>query len=147
MKKRGLSTIVASLLVVLLVVVVMGVIWFAAKNFVTTGTETFDIGTKCLQVNLELVSVIETSPGAYDVTLKRIPPGDGDIGGVKFVLSNGTDYSDVLDFGSTIKPLATEKSHVEDTEITNAKNIETTVYFLDNSGNEQICQQTSTFTF
>ena len=147
MKKRGLSTIIASLLVILLVVIVMGIIWFAAKNFVTTGTKTFDVGTRCLQVNLELVGVIENTPGNYSVTLKRIPPGEGDIGGIKIVLSNGTDYSDVIDFGYAIEPLKTKKQEIKDTRITDADQIETTVYFLDSSGSEQICQQTSTFRF
>ncbi len=145
--KKGLSAVVATLLILLLVIVAIGIIWAVANSFVTQGAETLDVGSKCLQVNLELVGVTETAPGDYRVTMKRVPPGDGEIGGIKIVMSNGTDYSEVKDFGVPIAPLQTEVGIIDNTNVTNANKLETTIYYLDASGNEVFCQQTSSFTF
>jgi hypothetical protein len=152
MQKRGLSTVVASLLVILLVIVAVGVVWTVARNVLTGGAEQFDVGAKCLQVNLELQKALEKNNSElgtsnYSVTMKRIPPGEGDIGGLKLVFFNSTTNSEVYDFGIALQPLQTATQTIPDVQILNANKIEVTVYFLDESGNEIYCQQTSTFTF
>jgi len=147
--KRGLSAIVATLLIILLTIVAIGIIWLVIRNVVQSGAETIDISSKCVEVNLEAVSVNETSAGVYDVTLRRRSGGQDDLGGIKVNIFNTTTSSGVMDFG-TLNRLQTKKvtfNTSQASEVTNGNKIEFTPFFLDASGNEQLCSQTGEFKF
>lgn len=144
MKKRGLSAVVTTLIIILLVLVAVGGIWIVVNNFIDAGTEQIEISQKCLAVDLSAVSVNETSAGTYDITLNRKAGGDA-IGGVKVNIFNSTENSGVVEFGSAIGVLDTVTQSV--VGVTNANKLEFTAYFLDDSGTEQLCSATNTFTF
>jgi len=143
--KRGLDAVVTTLIIILLVLVAVGIIWVVVRNVVQQGSEQIDITSKCISVDLSAVSVNETSAGVYDVTLKRNAGGDA-IGGVKVSLFNSTANSGVIDFGTALGELETVTQSVNGT-VTDANKLEYTAYFLDSSGNEQLCSQTGTFNF
>ncbi len=146
--KKGLSAVVTTLLVILLVLVAVGVIWVVIRNVVESGAETIDISSKCIAVDVSAQSVTAVSgeEGNYSVTLKRNAGGDT-IGGVKVNIFNSTASSGLIDFGATLGELETETSKIETNSVTNATKIEYTVYFVDDSGNEQFCSQTQSYTF
>jgi len=143
--KKGLSAIITTLMIILIVLVAVGIIWVVVRNVVEEGAESIDISTKCLAFNVQAVSVVNTSLTTYDVTLNREAGGD-DMGGLKVVFFNSTSNSQVLDFGTTIDALGTVTRNI-DPGITNANKVEFTVFVLDASGNEQLCSQTSSFNF
>jgi uncharacterized membrane protein YqiK len=144
---KGLSAIVTTLIIILLVIVAVGIIWVVVRNVVQSGAEQIDINTKCVAVDLSAVSVNESSAGVYDVTLFRAAGGD-EIGGVKIVIFNSTANSGVLEFGEAIDKLQTVTQAINTSgAVTNGNKIEYTVYFLDASENEQLCTQTNEFTF
>ena len=145
--KRGLSAIVATLIIVLLVLVAVGIIWVVIRNVIEEGTEQVDISTKCLAVDVRSVSVIPVSGeiGNYSVTLNRLAGGEA-IEGIKVVLFNDTINSGVLDGFLTLIELET-RTEKFDSAITNANKLEFTVYFKDSSGAEKLCSQTSTYNF
>ena len=147
--KRGLSAIIATLIIILLVLVAVGIIWVVVRNVIQGGAEQVDISTKCMAVDVRAVSVNETSSGIYDVALKRFAGGE-DIAGVKVALFSDTDNSGVLDFGIALDELQTSTQSVNTSEgiyVTGANKLEFTVYFKDESGNEVLCSQTGSFTF
>jgi len=150
--KRGLSAIVATLLIILLTLVAVGVIWVVIRNVVQSGAEQIDINTKCVAVTLSAVTVNETSSGIYNVTLRRASDSEGDLGVKVNVFSGATTSSGPIDFGAVgdLDALGTVTRTIDTTTATTVAggdNIEFTAFFLDDSGNEQLCSQTGEFSF
>ena len=146
LKKRGLSTIVTTLLIILLSIVAIAVVWVVIANVVQSGTEQIALGQKCINVNFNSVSVLPVfgQAGSYSVTLSRGSGGDP-IAGVKVTVFNAdNENSDILEFGSGLNVLET-KTQTIITNIINANKFDITPYFTDSSGNEQLCPQTKSF--
>ena len=142
--KRGLSAIVATLIIILLVLVAVGIIWVVVRNLIQEGSEQIEISTKCLAIDLRAVSVNETTAGTYSVTLRLA--GGETIGGVKIALFNDTINSEVLDGFLALTVLNT-KTETFVAGVTDANRLDYTVYFLDESGNEAFCSQTNSYSF
>jgi len=144
--KRGLSAIVATLIIILLVLVAVGIIWVVVRNLIQEGAEQVDISTKCIAVDVRAVSVatVAGEAGNYSVTLRRFAGGEV-IGGVKIALFNETTNSGVLNF--TAIPKLETKTETVAAGITDANRLEYTVYFIDASGNERLCPQTNSYSF
>ena len=134
--KRGLSDIVATLIIILLVIVAAGIIWVVVRNVVQSGAEQVEFGQKCFQVNLQYVGVTNTTETDYDVTLRRLAGGD-EIVGVKVTLLNATQASTPYEFGS-IGELETLTRSIEG--VLGATKMEYTAYFEDSSGAPVYCQ-------
>jgi len=141
--KKGVSAIVATLIIVLLVIVSAGIIWVVIRNIVQGGAEQVEFGQKCLGINVNIQSVTEDSEGVYSVRLRR-DSGGGEIGGIKIVLLNETDSSSVQNGFEGLNQLTTKTETFSGPA--NANKLEYTSYFIDNSGNEQVCSQTGTYT-
>ena len=146
--KRGLSAVITTLLIILLVIVAVGIVWVVVRNVIEEGVETLDLGTKCLAVDLRAISVSVDVVDAdtYAVTLTRSPGGET-ISGVKINLFNSTDNSGIINFGVTVGEFDTVTQNLADTGIENASRMEFTAFFTDASGNEQLCSQIKTFNF
>ena len=145
---RGLSAIVATLIIILLTLVAVGIIWVVIRNMVQSGAEQIDISTKCTAVTLSAVKVNVTTPegNTYAVTLHRGSDSQEDLG-VKVNIFNSTDNGGVQVWGAVgdLDALGTVTKSV--TGVTGANKIEYTSYFTDDSGNDQLCSPTQTFTF
>jgi len=148
MNKRGLDAVVTTLLIILLVLVAIGIIWVVVRNVVQQGSEQIDISARCISVDLQAVSVapVSNQSGNYSVTLRRGAGGDA-IGGVKVTLFNDTVNSGVLEFGDALDVLETSTQVVATPGVTAANKLEYTAYFVDASGNDQVCSQTGSFNF
>ena len=89
----------------------------------------------------------ESNDGTCDVTYSRSAGGD-DIGGIKLVLTDDAEDSNYIhDVSGNINPLATMTESAIVTGIINASNVESVVYFLDDSGNEQLCSPSGSLDF
>ena len=151
MKKRGLSAVVTTLIIILLVLVAVGGIWIVVNNFIQEGTATITLSQKCLAVSFDLggaiVSAVAANPGDYDITLKRNVGGDT-ISGVKINLFNSTgDNSGVKDFGVPMDEFDTKTQPVQNTGVENASRMEYTAFFTDASGNDELCSGINEFNF
>jgi len=148
--RKGLSTIVATLIIILLTLVAVGIIWVVIRNVVESGAEQVDISQKCLAVELSAVSVTE-SAGVYSVTLHRGSDSQGDIGVKVNVFSGLTTNSGVLEFGAfgDLDALGTVTKTVPESGaiLTGGDKIEFTAYFKDDSGDPQLCSHTYEETF
>ena len=85
--KRGLSTVIATLLIILLVIVSVGVIWAVIGNIIETssGSISFDEFT----INLEILAANQVD-SIVNVKVRR-NVGIGNLEGIIFSIFNGTD--------------------------------------------------------
>lgn len=147
--QKGLSAIIATLLIILLTLVAVGIIWVVIRNVVQGGAEQIDLSAKCTAVSLSAVTVTESSPGSgnYSITLRRDADDEGDLG-VKVNVFAGTSSGGVQDWGSFggLDALGTATNNVNGPA--SADKIEYTPFFQDASRNDQICPgATRTFSF
>ncbi len=141
---KGLSAVVTTLIIILLVLVAVGIVWVVVRGVVDSGAEQIELSSQCLAIDVEAVSVsaVEGEAGNYSITIRRNAGGD-EIGGLKIAVFNSTDNSGVLDFGAAPSEGETVTQTV-DSGITNATKIEYTVFIDSASGSEQLCSQTQT---
>ena len=152
-RKKGLSTIVATLIIILLVLVAVGIIWVVVRNVIQGGADQIDINTRCISVEVRATKVDCVSAsgggntGVCNVTVLR-SSGDDEIGGVKLIFTNDLAESNYIhDVSGNMGALDTKVVSNINTGITNASKVETIVYFVDDSGNEQLCGTASPLEF
>ena len=155
-EKRGLSTVVTTLIIILLVLVAIGIVWIVIKGIIESGTQSVDYATKCLRVDVRATAVAcanQSTNAECSVTLTRKASGDV-IKGVKLVFyNNASQVSSVFDStdygtGTTdIAPLAIKTTSIITTGLANVNKVDVTPFFLDQAGNEQVCTTTNSFSF
>tara|TARA_Y100000296_G_scaffold24614_1_gene29040 strand:+ start:4631 stop:5068 length:438 start_codon:yes stop_codon:yes gene_type:complete len=141
MNKRGLSTIVVSLMMIVLVLVAVAIIWTVITNILEGGTEQVNLGTKCLEVDVRATNLICSGANndVCSVTVTRNPGGD-EIAGLKLVFTNSTGTGNyVHDVLGNMAPLEAKTESDISTGISNVNNVEIISYFTDFAGNEQLC--------
>lgn len=144
LNKQGLSAVVTTLIIILLVMVSIGIIWVVVSNFVSGGAETLEIGAKCLEIDVTATALFNTSAMDYNVTFTRTASGD-EIGGLKVVFSNAaSETSGIIDLPGNIAPLSTVTRSVNGS-ISDANKVEFTPYFVDENGDEKLCSKTNSF--
>ena len=141
--KQGMSAVVTTLIIILLAIVALGIIWVVVKNVIQGGAEQVEWAEKCRSVEITAVKIEASGANSddYTVTLSRIGAGEETIGGVKLVFSDGTDYSDVIEFGIAIEQLQTRTGNTTiATGVTNATELQITPYLIDDLGEEHLCE-------
>jgi hypothetical protein len=145
--KKGISTIIVSLILIVIVLGAVAIVWFIVKDLVGGSAEKINLGSKCLDVDLKATKLLctGTNKDTCDVTLERGPGGEA-IGGAKLVFTNSTnDRNFVHDVTGDISVLGTKAVSAVATNITNANKVEVTVYFKDESDKEELCSGSSSF--
>jgi len=151
--KKGLSTIVATLLIILLTLVAVGIIWVVVRNVIQGGTDQMEIDAKCIQANVVATNVavfsVNASANNYNVTLSR-QSGDEAIGGVKLVFTDNAETSSFIwtrpgDIAALGNAMEFVSIPVADLAVPSKVNV--VVYFLDGSGAEQFCPTQNPFSF
>jgi len=88
--KRGLSAIVLTVIMVGLVLVAVGIVWYVVSGILTGQTEALDYDQKCLGIVFD-VSVDGCDGSNCDVTVERATASKGDaIDGMEITLTEGT---------------------------------------------------------
>ena len=149
---RGLSAVITTLIIILLVLVAVGIVWVVVNNLLKGGAETIELTAKCTAVTLSATAVTCDDAGVNwtcDVTYERGSGGDA-VDGMKIVLSNGvTSFTE--DITGDIGQLGPNTKTGIDTQIviadTEPNSVQLAAYFNDTSGNSQLCSPTSEFTF
>ena len=100
MQKRGLSAVITSLIMILLVLVAIGVVWVVVKN--TIYDETEQVSLSPLTVDIE-VEGIKDNGDTIDVRVRR-NVGKGGIEGLKFIVSDGVN-SEIFEEPANLKEL------------------------------------------
>ena len=140
--KQGMSAVVTTLIIILLVIVALGIIWVVVKNVIESGKEQVEWANKCMPIEITAVKIVASGDNFdnYTVTLSRTGAGEDAIAGVKLVFSDGTEYSNVTEFGIAIGQLQTKTSDIIETDIVNATELQITPYFIDDLGEEHLCE-------
>jgi len=87
MKKKGLSTVVTTLIIILLVLVAIGIIWVVISNVITQGSEQIFLDKFTMDLDLKNVNA---NNGSNTVTMDvKRNAGKGDLYGLKFIFNDG----------------------------------------------------------
>ena len=141
---KGLSNVIVTLIMIVLVLIAVGLVWTAVQSNIESGTEQIEISAKCLKVDIKATK-LECTGGALlsdscTVTVKRNVGGD-DLAGIKLVLTNTLgEINHIEDVPGNIDPLGTKTtSGITAIGVANVTKVEVAPYFIDPSGNEQLC--------
>jgi len=146
-KKEGISDIIVSLIMIVIVLGAIAVVWVLIKGFIGGGTEQVNLGTKCLNLDIKPTGLkcSGTNNAVCDVVVERGTGGE-DIAGVKLIFTNSSEAQNyVYDFPGNINVLETKSASSVSTGITNANKVELVVYFNDSSRESQLCSGRSSF--
>jgi len=151
--KKGMSAIVVTLIIIVLSLVAIGGVWLVVRNILNTQTGQLDIGSKCLNTNVEATKVNCTAVGVNPkrCTVELSKTGSEVISGVKLVFKNditGIASSAAIDVAGDV-PVVVGKRATQDALVgaVAINTIEITPYFTDGSGNQQLCSQKTSFEF
>jgi flagellin-like protein len=145
--KKGLSAIVTTLIVILLVLVAVGVVWGVVGTLIDNTTTQVADSQKCLGVGLEITNA-ECTGGICTVAVRRksVAASDVEIAGVKLVFSDADGKSEVVTEKGSIEVLGSKvyKSiNLIDTTL-NPTQVEAIAYFVNDKGDEAICENGAT---
>ena len=144
--KKGLSAVVGTILIILLVIVAVGIVWAVAGDLFRGSGSQVEYGARCLAVEMDLTANCEPKgvlPADWvsicTVILNRNDAGE-DFSGVKLVFSNATE-NNITTIDENIEALGMKTITDYETPLTNVSKIEVTVYFEDEVGAEYLCPQ------
>lgn len=138
---KGLSNVIVTLILIVLVLVAVGIIWAAIQGNIESGTEQIGVSAKCLEVDVQATKLVcgGANNGVCNVTVTRSAGGDA-LAGIKLSLTNAAGETNfVHDVPGNIVPLETKTETSINTGITDVSVAEVAPYFLDASGQEQLC--------
>ncbi len=144
--KKGLSTVLTTLIIILLVLVAIGIVWVVIRGVLETGTGDIGTSVKCLDVDVKATKV-ECTVGLCNTTVERSAGGE-DISGINLIFSEEDGEANfVRDVIGNIAPLESKTELNVDTGLTTPNKVEVAVYFTDESGEKQICSGISVYNF
>lgn len=130
MEKRGLSAVITTLLIILLVMVAIAVVWGVISNIVNKGSDQIGLGAFTVDVEVQKVIVNE---GSIDVLIHR-KKGQGDLTGLKIIVSDGVEKQTFDIENPGLDELATKKINIPYEGVVKSVSIAPTI---SQSGSEQ----------
>ncbi len=106
--KRGVSQVLVTVLIIILVLGLVGIVWAVVSGVVQKGTEDIEGASSCLGISFDVSPVCDANE--CNVTVKR-NAGGGDIGGLKVVAFDSEGVSDdiVFDSKGNLEELSSKK--------------------------------------
>ena len=139
MGRKGVSGVILTIIMIVLVLAAVAVIWGIINNILVTQKEQVDFSSKCLGINIQSTK-LDCNNDLCEVTVSRDSSGEA-IAGMKLVFTTSSgDANYIHDVPGNIALLETKTiSNITTTGIANATEVSITPYFLDSSGTEQLC--------
>jgi len=134
--QKGISTIVATLIIILLVLVAAGIIWVVVKGIVQEGAEGIELGRLTLDLEIKKAQI---ENGNVTIVVVRRNPGQGNFVGMNFVFSDGIN-SEIIRENTTLQELEEKSFTFTLTEIStdNLQTISVAPTFELSSGKESV---------
>jgi len=88
MNKRGLSGVITTLIIIVLVIAAIGIIWAVVRPYIEGNTDEISMGKFTISLELENVA-FEENGNSSTIGVKR-NKGEASLSGIKFIFSNGT---------------------------------------------------------
>jgi predicted GH43/DUF377 family glycosyl hydrolase len=101
--KKGLSTVITTLIIILLVLVAIGIVWVVIKNILSSGVEQISVNKFLVDLSITKVNVLN---GQISITVDR-KAGGGKIESLEFNVNNGAETQKFV--GEAIDELATKQ--------------------------------------
>jgi len=151
LNKRGLSTVVTTLIIILLVLVSIGIVWAVISNILQRGTETTDNSFRCLNIDIRATSISGcfNVGSQYTCTVNFVrKSGGGEIAGlnVRFYDEIGEESLSIIDIPGNIEPLLTISkivSGIDSEALPSSVNV--TIYLNDSNGEKYFCPQITSY--
>jgi len=142
---KGISSIIATLILLLLTIVLVGIVWAVVSGIVNTTSQGATAGAQCVHSAIDITSATcKASIGDCNVTVQRTL-GTDTIGGVRLVFSNVAGSSNFTDVNGTLQALVPLRTTVN-TGVANVSKIVAAIYYLDVAGNPGSPCPPTTFT-
>ncbi len=85
--KKGVSDVITTVLMILLVIAAIGILWLVVSRFVKTGTESVGSSSDCLTTTLDIESaVVNGTSGNLTARVKRSGSSVANLSNIKFVV-------------------------------------------------------------
>lgn len=149
---KGLSGVITTLIIILLVIAAIGIIWAVVNPFIKGAGDDIASQTDCMALDIKVQkAVCEASGDNCNVTLKRGSDGGKEIAGVKLLFYNADETNSYsYDFAEDISEndLSTTNTTTIDPKTDmgeNATTLSIVPYFTDGSGNPAYCDETGSY--
>ncbi|MGD9276719.1 MAG: hypothetical protein PVJ67_06105 [Candidatus Pacearchaeota archaeon] len=144
--KKGLSTVVTTLIIILLVLIAIGIVWIIIANLVNEGSEQIFLDKFTTNLNIKNVAV-DNLTNSVNINVKR-NVGKGDLKGIKFIFNDGQN-SEVVENFTTINELEEKKFHfiLNDLNIEDIQTISIAPVYKSKSGKEIYSNVIDTYLF
>ncbi|VVB82275.1 Uncharacterised protein [uncultured archaeon] len=141
--KKGLSSVVIALILIVISLVAIGVVWFVVQNLINQSSKQID-GISGLTINLDIVNAYLQSQQIV-VDVKRTV-GSGNLAKIKFILFDGTN-SELLIQNSTLQELEENNFLLLPTKLASSSIVSVSVapVFKTSDGTETTGSVTDTF--
>ncbi len=145
--KRGLSIVISTLIIILLVLVAIGIIWVVVQGIVESGGSQVEAKAKCMGVDIKINSVglCPANSASCNVIVER-GVGGGDIDGVRVMVTDGaitlTGDGAALDVFGTATISATGSALGGD-----ATTAKVAAFVYDSNGEEVVCDIVNEYTY
>ncbi|MCW8965842.1 MAG: LamG domain-containing protein [Candidatus Pacearchaeota archaeon] len=130
MKRRGMSQIITTVIMIGIVLVAIGAVWVVAQNILNQGLEDVSLGS--LKINMDIENIEITNDG-IDVRVKR-NSGEANLVGLNFIVSNGDD-TEVFEVETNMKELATQTFSLDYFGV--VESVEVAPILMDENGRER----------
>ncbi len=142
MKRRGLSAVVSTLIIVLLVLVAIATIWVVVGPMIEKGTSQIDITNKCLLVEVKPISgEYNTTSGIVEVRIKRTDSSADNPAGVKVIAYSQEGQINSTIYEGEIKPLDEIKVNINVKGDATIEKVSAIAFFEDNTGVKRYCEK------
>jgi len=141
MNKKGLSMIVSTLIIILLVLVAIGVIWAVVNKIITEGSDKITLDKFLIDLKVENAY----ADGGEMVVVVERGVGEGDLAGMTFVFSDG-ENNEIHSTTDTLIELGKGTYTFELTELStaNIQTVSVAPIYLAPSGDEVLGEVTDT---
>ncbi len=152
--KRGLSTVVTTLIIILLVLVAIGIIWIVVRGVIEQGAQQVDVSSKCPFLDITITEAQAlwcgnaTGSNACNATLVRSAGGDEEGVFYRIVVNNGSKtckYDEQTDM-TPLEESSKWRAYEDNCEITNANKLTVTPFMMNSENIPQLCPNFKDFT-
>ena len=139
--RRGISSIIATLILILLTIVLIGIVWVVVSGIVTTSTKQINSGAQCSGSAVQITAASCTQTGGdCNVSIQRTL-GSDTIGGVRVVFVNAAGNSSYNDTVGNVQTLGYANVQDWQPNVSNVSEIDAAVYFTDAAGTKNPCPE------
>jgi len=153
---KGLSGVITTLIIILLVIAAIGIIWAVVNPFIQGAGGDIDVATKCMGLDVIVQSVTCTAGDTCAVTFKRGSDGETQPDGIRLLfynedrtknyIQNVALVADALDELEMYTPTDTINANTgTDGLLENASTLSIAPYYTDGSGNPAYCDEAGSY--